>query len=399
MLKQKKIVQSEYQDITQHEIEALKFEYNLADAHTHQSQSPTQRKIVERLPSLWYEAEKTKQADVEKKFIENFFRVQKQTVALRSPTMLVYAASIAMVMVANYLMKKKMRVALMEPTFDNLHDILEHMQVPLDVLQEQWLHDPETLYETLKNNVTADAVFIVDPNNPTGFTLTGTATDVNATKRGFLELFRYAKDHDKVLIFDFCFASFLLPGTEWGIFEIYDELEKSGVRYIAIEDTGKTWPLQDTKVALLKTSTDLYEEMYTIHTSYLLNVSPFILNLVTEYILDSERDNFASVYDLLDRNRTIAREALRGSILEMQEPKSRVSIAWCKINNPNVTATELQKVILAEGVYVLPGTYFFWSDRTKGERFIRIALARNIDMFAPAMQLARKALDQYEKTL
>jgi len=31
-------------DITQHEIEALKTEFNLADAHTHQSQSVSQKR-------------------------------------------------------------------------------------------------------------------------------------------------------------------------------------------------------------------------------------------------------------------------------------------------------------------------------------------------------------------
>src|SRR3990167_11059140 len=106
---------NEYQDITQHEIEALKFEYNLADAHTHQAQSPSQNKIVDDLPELWRDAEKTKQHDVEQKFIETFFRVQKQEYALKTPTMLVYASSIAMVMIANYLMKKKMSVSLLEP--------------------------------------------------------------------------------------------------------------------------------------------------------------------------------------------------------------------------------------------------------------------------------------------
>jgi len=43
-------------DITQHEIAALRTRYNLADAHTHQNQSPTQRKIVKSLPKLWDEA-------------------------------------------------------------------------------------------------------------------------------------------------------------------------------------------------------------------------------------------------------------------------------------------------------------------------------------------------------
>ena len=106
---------NEYQDITQHEIEALKFEYNLADAHTHQSQSPSQKKIVESLPNLWFDSEKKKQAELEKEFIKVFFEAQRQTEALKTPTMLVYAASIAMVIIANYLMKKKMSVALIDP--------------------------------------------------------------------------------------------------------------------------------------------------------------------------------------------------------------------------------------------------------------------------------------------
>ncbi|OGN05748.1 MAG: aspartate/tyrosine/aromatic aminotransferase [Candidatus Yanofskybacteria bacterium RIFCSPHIGHO2_01_FULL_44_17] len=387
----------EYLDITQHEIEALKFEYNLADAHTHQSQSPTQEKIVERLPDLWHEAEKTKQGDMEKRFIEAFFRSQRQNTALTTPTMLVYAASIGMVAIANYLMKKKMSVALLHPCFDNIHDILKHMHIPLEPLEENWLHDSEKIYDNLKKHVKADALFVIDPNNPTGFTLTGSAKDPEETKRGFMELFRYAKDHNKLLLFDFCFASFLLPGTELGIFEIYKELEDSGVSYITIEDTGKTWPLQDTKVAIIKTSKDLHDEIYNIHTSYLLNVSPFILNLVSQYIEDSIKDSFASVHDLLSRNRETAKRELKNSLLEFQEPKTNVSVAWFKITDPNIKATDLQKAILTKGVYVLPGTYFFWNDQEQGQHYIRIALARNTNMFEPAIKLVREALDEYGK--
>lgn len=387
---------NEYQDTTQHEIEALKFEYNLADAHTHQSQSFTQNKIVDKLPELWRDSEKKKQSELEGRFIKVFFEAQQQNEALKTPTMLVYAASIGMAIIANYLMKKKMSVALVEPCFDNIHDILKHMHVPMESLKEEWLHDPETIYENLKNNIKSEALFIVDPNNPTGFTLTGTTESEEKTKKGFLEVFRYAKDHNKLLIFDFCFASFLLPGTELGIFEIYKSLEESGASYITIEDTGKIWPLQDAKVAMLKTSKDLYEEIYNIHTSYLLNVSPFILNLVTEYILDSEKDGFASVNDLLKKNQKIAKDVLDGSLLEFQEPKCNVSVAWFKIKDPNIKAADLQKAILKEGVYVLPGTYFFWSDRSEGESYIRLALARNTDVFEPAVKLIRKALDKYE---
>ncbi|KKW36623.1 MAG: hypothetical protein UY81_C0020G0006 [Candidatus Giovannonibacteria bacterium GW2011_GWA2_53_7] len=290
-------------------------------------------------------------------------------------------------------------MALIDPCFDNIRDILRHEDVAVESLKEEWLHHPACLYENLKAQVSADAIFIVDPNNPTGFTLTGPVTSVAETKRGFLELFRYAKDYNKLLIFDFCFASFMLPGTELGIFDIYQELEESGVSYIAIEDTGKTWPLQDAKVAMLKTSRDLRDEIYPIYTSYLLNVSPFVLSIVREYVEDSEQDNFASVRNLLKRNRVIAKDVLAGSILQFQEPKSPVSVAWFKITDSRISATELQKAIRKAGTYVLPGTYFFWSDPQKGEQYIRIALARDTDMFEPAIRRFRAAADQFAQAL
>lgn len=384
----------EYQDITQHEIEALKFQYNLADAHTHQSQSVSQKNIVKRLPELWYESEKTKQYDMEQKFITNFFRVQKQYKALKpNNALLVYAASIAMVITANYLLKKKMSVSLIEPCFDNIHDILKHMNVPMEPIKEEWLHDENKIYENLKKNIETDAIFIVDPNNPTGFTLFANG------KKSYQELIRFAKDNDKLLIFDFCFASFMLPDVNLDVFDLYEMLEESGVRYIAIEDTGKTWPVQDAKAALIKCSQEMYQEIYNIHTSYLLNVSPFILNLLTEYILDSEKDNFASVYNLLETNREIAKKELAGSLLELQPSKAKVSVAWFKIKNPTITATELQKAILNEGVYVLPGTYFFWKNRQQGERYIRIALARDTEMFTQAIKLVHQAINNYQKTI
>src|SRR5205807_3916332 len=100
---------------------------------------------------------------------------------------------------------------------------------------------------------------------------------------------------NKILMIDFCFAAFALMDPELGRFDIYEMLEESGVSYIAIEDTGKTWPIQDAKCALLTVSKDLHQQTYNIHTAILLNVSPFILNLLSAYIDDSMADGFASV--------------------------------------------------------------------------------------------------------
>lgn len=386
---------SEYIDLTQHEIHALTKEYNLADAHTHQSQSPSQRKIVENLPKLWYEAEKKKQKELEDDFINTFFTFHKQHTALKTPSYLVYAASIAMAIFANYFKSKKLSVSLITPCFDNLHDLLKYNQVPLKPLKEEWLHDPKKIYDNLKKNVKTDVIFIVSPNNPTGFELMSPGRN---SKERYKEIIRFAKDHNKLLAFDFCFYSFVLPDSGIKMFDVYDLLEKSGVSYLAVEDTGKTWPLQDAKIALLKSSKDLRQDIYNMHTAYLLNVSPFILNFVTDYIKDSIRDECKSIYSLLGKNREIAKKVMEGSLLEYQEPPSAVSVAWFKIKDPKIKATELQKFILnKQQVYVLPGTYFFWDNRAKGENFIRIALARDTKVFKPAIKLVRKAVDEYQK--
>jgi aspartate/methionine/tyrosine aminotransferase len=378
------------QDITQHEIIALRTRHNLADAHTHQRQSRTQKQIIQQLPHLWYEAEETTQHSLEQKFITKFFRLHRQETAINlDRTMLFYAASISMITVATLLAQQRLTVSLMDPCFDNIRDILKNSHVPLLPLKEELFHD-DNIYRNLENSITGDVVALVDPNNPTGFSL------LKHGRRGFQELIRYCKDYGKILMIDFCFASFALMDPEVGRFDVYEALEESGVSYLAIEDTGKTWPIQDAKCALLTASRDLYQQVYNIHTATLLNVSPFILNMLSAYIDDSESDGFASVRDVLEHNRGVARETLRGTVLEYIEPVVKVSVAWFKIKDRGLTATRLCQAAYNDDVYILSGTYFYWSRRELGERYVRIALAREPKQFKNAILQLRETLNGIE---
>ncbi|HLD66386.1 MAG TPA: aspartate aminotransferase, partial [Pseudomonas sp.] len=162
------------EDITQHEIAALKTRFNLADAHTHQKQSRSQRCIVESLPSLWYKAENQTQYQSEQEFIEAFYSFHGQHRALqrKDQIYLVYAASIGMHITATYLKKHNLRVGLIEPCFDNLHDLMKHMQVPMSPLSELLFRDHSAIYGNLVEHASdLDAIVLVDPNNPTGFSL------------------------------------------------------------------------------------------------------------------------------------------------------------------------------------------------------------------------------------
>jgi len=378
-------------DITQHEIAALRTRFNLADAHTHQSQSASQRRIVENLPNLWYSAENHSQHQSEQEFIDTFYRFHGQYRALerKNEIYLVYAASIGMHITATYLQKKRLKIGLIEPCFDNLHDLMKHMELPMSPLPESVLRDPSAVYRNLQEHAGhLDAIVLVDPNNPTGFSVLSPNTDV------FREVVRFCVDHNKLLILDLCFAAFILASGRPRP-DVYAILEDSGVRYIAMEDTGKTWPLQDAKCSTIMASRDLNDEIYKIVTSVLLNVSPFILKLVTRYIQDSAADNFASVTEILDLNRQRVRTKLEGSLLRYYEPMVQTSVAWFEITDPRVSADELQAYLLDHQIYVLSGKYFYWHEPAQGQRFIRIALARDPHMFGQATSALRRALDSY----
>ncbi|VFR23823.1 hypothetical protein ANDA3_1225 [plant metagenome] len=380
-------------DITQHEIAALRTHYNLADAHTHQDQSPSQRRIIESLPKLWYDAAGQSQYQSEQEFISAFYALHGQHRALErhDDIYLVYAASIAMHITATYLQQKGLRVGLIEPCFDNLHDLMRHMRVPMVPLDETRLVTPEGAYRHLAERAgDFDAVFLVDPNNPTGTSL------LHPTDDAFRAVVRFCAEHDKLLILDLCFAAFILAAGQSRP-DVYAILEDAGVRYIAMEDTGKTWPLQDAKCATLTTSRDIKADVYPIVTSVLLNVSPFILKLVTEYVRDSAADGFASVRNLLDENRELARQQLDGGLLRYLPPAVKTSVAWFEITDPGWTADALQAYLLERNIYVLPGKYFYWSDPQRGQRYIRLALARETPLFASAIDAIRSALQELEQ--
>jgi aspartate/methionine/tyrosine aminotransferase len=381
-----------YKDITQHEIEALKHEYNMSDAHTHQSQSPSQKEIVRRLPELWYEAEQSRYIDIEQKFIRTFFEFRKQPAALRNNTFLVaYSASISTAIVADYFAQKKMSIAVLEPCFDNLVDILKLSNNVLDPLPESVLFESEDVYTALQESVQADAIYITDPNNPTGKSL------MMRGEHYWSELIRFCKDYNKLLMVDFCFSPMLYLNEEYIPFDVYEMLEASGISYITLEDTGKSWPIQDMKASILKSSQDVYVDLFDISTVYLLQVSPFALRVLIEYLKDAMLTDFDYTRKLFLKNWETARQYLQGSIATIQEPDTPAPVIWCRLPD-GVDAEEVKEFLEKNNnVHVVPGKYFFWAHPEENKHFFRLALARDAERFTQSMKHLIIGLDTYEK--
>jgi aspartate/methionine/tyrosine aminotransferase len=104
--------------------------------------------------------------------------------------------------------------------------------------------------------------------------------------------------------------------------------------------------------------------------------------MMHEFIRLSQQDEMASIHQVVRVNRKALYENLAGTFLiPCEHPFA--SVSWLRIDHA-LSGLELKQLLDEHGVFVLPGNHFFWHDRQKGEKFIRVALARDSDMFLEA---------------
>lgn len=358
-----------YANLTQYERVSLGQTFNLADGHARQYQDDAQEEIRERLPEIYRASERVAQFDAERDFQAAFYTLAGQGSAIAHPnTLLCTSASLATDLVATYLSLAGRTVSLIQPCFDNLAAILSRRRVKTIPLAEPDLTPPR-LTATL-DATDADVVFLTLPNNPTGFIM---------DRNGFANLAALCAQRDKTLILDWTFR-FYSRLDEWDQYEI---LERSEVSYICIEDTGKTWPTLDLKCSTLAASADMHRNLLEVHNDVLLNVSPFVLLLLKEYILDSQRRGLdASIRRPVALNRTELRGALHQSVLVPVAGDADVSVEWVRIDAPGTESDDVVALLAGIGIGILPGNHFFWNDPALGSRYVRVALARDPATFA-----------------
>lgn len=358
-----------YENLTQYERVSLGRAFNLADGHARQYQDDAQGEICRRLPEIYHASERVAQLDAERHFQSTFYALAGQESAIAHPhTLLCTSASLATDLIATFLSREGLTISLIQPCFDNLATILFRRRVPTVPLAEADITFPR-LAATF-DGLMADAVFLALPNNPTGFVL---------ERAGFASLAELCAESNKILILDWTFR-FFSDLNKWDQYEI---LERSGASYICVEDTGKTWPTLDLKCSILAASADLYRKLLEVHNDVLLNVSPFVLLLLNEYLLDTKRRGLdLSVRRVVSLNRKVLRDALRRSVLTPVSGKAALSVEWVRIDSIDLDALEVVAMLAEVDVGILPGHHFFWDTPRRGSRFVRFALARDPATFA-----------------
>lgn len=349
-----------HSNLTQYERESLGRAFNLADGHARQYQDDAQLEICRRLPDLYRAGERISQLDLERDFQAAFYALAGQSSATGHPhTLLCTSASLATDLVATFLGRAGLSVGLVQPCFDNLSAIMRRRRVGMMPLAETDFLAPEP------GRPVTDALFVALPNNPTGFVL---------DRAAFTGLASRCADRGQILILDWTFR-FFSALDQWDQYSILDDC---GVSYLCVEDTGKTWPSLDLKCSILAASADLFPHVSDVHNDVLLNVSPFALLLLLEYLRDSRRRGLdASVRRPVLANRRRLRGALRQSVLTPVAGQADVSVEWVRIDSPEIESTDVVELLAGAGIGILPGDQFFWADSRRGRKYVRFALARD----------------------
>ena len=366
------------QPLTAYEYDAINTAsaVNLSDGHAYHELPTALSHIPQEISTLWSTASSMTPRDAENR-LRSAWALASGSIAMGEvgtwkvcPT-----ASNSLDIIAAWCASRHMRVAMVEPTFDNLALLFRRRMVTLSPL-------PLAADEMIASNnfQDADAIVLVTPNNPTGRTY---------SEGELAELAQSCDRAGKTLIIDNTFR-FYRDNT----FDDIQVLENSGVEYIVVEDSGKTFPTLEMKASPMLYSrtltdlTDIYEEVY-------LCTSPVVALMISSMLdVVSTGDGVDNcIMGLINDRRHRLRDALTNTGLDvaLESVESRLPLEWIDCSRTHMHDLEVEQILRTRfGLHVLPGRNFWWSSAGKqadgplsdgrSDR-IRMSLARPANKF------------------
>lgn len=370
--------------LTSFEYAGLQGLRNLSDGHAYHEMPDALRGVIDELARWWHEAARTRVPELESRLRHAWAE------AATAPSLhdfghvrMCPTASNAIDIVGAAAKELRLRVGLVEPTFDNLALLLRRRGVPLVPVPVDELVAALVMGDVglAVDAGAVDALLIVSPNNPTG-----TDYDADSLKA----LAEWCVEHDKVLILDNTFRFY--RRAPYDDFKI---LRDSGVSFVAIEDSGKTWPTLDTKVSPLVFSSSLSALMNALYEEVYLCTSGLSLVLMSELLDQTVKEGLGPVvWDMIDHRRSRLRAALGTGPLTIaaEAEDSKISVEWIDCTATGMTDLQLTTYLRTQhDLHLLPGASFFWSG-AGGRHRIRASLCRPGRQFDDAMDALSNAV-------
>ncbi|MFF7330637.1 aminotransferase class I/II-fold pyridoxal phosphate-dependent enzyme [Streptomyces sp. NPDC090306] len=363
-------------------MDALPFEHNLSDGHAFRSWTEAESAIIADSARYFAESDRRGGRRAEADYIRRYLALGAQSYLPDHFTgLMCYSASMGVEIVANLLRVRGLSVALIEPCFDNIADILLRHGVPLQPLPETALTGGTAVLDELLASLTADVIFLVSPNNPTG-TVVG--------EEAFTRIVEYCRAERKILVLDGCFRVYL---TGDQVYDHYGILAASGIDCFVIEDTGKVWPAAELKAPFLSVSPRLVDGVVGTHSDFLLHLSPFTVRLITEFARLAEADGGRYLRELVTANRKLFLDAVPSSFLRADDT-GKLGLAWLEVTADGLDGEDVRKLLAARGVHVLSGERFYWSSPHLGRNHLRMALLRDPDIIGHAATVIADLWDE-----
>lgn len=356
---------------------SLQNAYNLSDGHARDGvgeviSSLDVYQMISAPYGTWH------QCDIERRFISTFLEAAGESGLLQGDklfTKVFYSASVAFL--STCLALKNLgytQLGALTPSFDNIPQLAKSAGLAVLPVREASIITDVSASQGL------DALVLTIPNNPTGW-IPDTST--------LEELLTACRDRRILVVIDLTFRF-----QQEQSLEIYAALKSlDGLSWVTIEDTGKTWDLNDLKASFVIASyTDIADALRVSANEILLNVSPAILQILTNVI------GHPQATQELKRRRLLARRnrLLLHSCMERTRGGSVVRssgfVAWVQLDE-SVDAEAFAAKCEGLGVSILPGGPFEW-DTSGRSRYVRVALLREPDYFASALQILEEALRQ-----
>lgn len=358
--------------LTHLERKSLDGPFNLSDGHARLTlDSPTEATLQTLLSIAWEKSSSMSQSVLESRFEAAFVSaIGPGWWSARPQAILATSASAAIDCVGKWMSANGItRVGLIEPAFDNIALILRRLGLNLEPLPE----NVSSILETAEAGL-IEAVMLVLPNNPTGWTLLADE---------FADLERTCAQMNIPMIIDQSFRAFDLAET------ISPRLDEVEAAVIVIEDTGKTWPTKELKASfLLSNRESISLELKTILEEITLNVSPLSLAFLTELLI-YEGDSGRASREAVAKNRNLLAEVFPGQLASVSV--SPISVAVLNTTRPG---SAIADTAYRSGVAVLPTGQFYWNQQVDPFA-VRLALFRNELEFAKAIDLLANTLKHH----
>lgn len=349
---------------------------NLAEAYAYRDPVPAERAVLSSLQAVYDASVGANVRSLEVRLVKDFLGLSCQAVPRSSEPFVLFSASEAILIVAKILAQRQMSCAVLEPTLDIVPSLITSAGVRMSAYSESLLRNPEEI----PASVNTDALYMVLPNNPTGFWL---------DRPLFERVVRACQSANMTLIIDASFRAF----EPRACFDYYEVLEAAGTDYLVIEDTGKLWATNGIKAGILVASEHYVVPARELSDDLVLNISPFTLMLLSRLASDAGAEAIADIRQLTQKNRGIVRQTLRGSHVFSVAEESMIPVD--RIFYDKSVFPDQQRLLLdlrERGLTVVGSESLYWAG-SEHKPFLRIALSRNSEYLRQGIEILRHLED------